>query len=75
VVNAIKIPPYLVLGQLSWANMQTAVYLVPVAIAGMLLGVFLVRRIDPAIFYRVAYVLIFLLSLKLIYDGVVGIWG
>jgi uncharacterized membrane protein YfcA len=41
----------------------------------MLWGVCLVRRIDPAIFYRVAYVLIFLLSLKLIYDGVVGIWG
>ena len=73
VVNAIKIPPYLVLGQLSWANMQAALYLVPVAVAGMLVGVFLVRRIDPAVFYRVAYVLIFLLSLKLIYDGVMGL--
>ncbi|WMT86330.1 sulfite exporter TauE/SafE family protein [Pelagibacterium sp. 26DY04] len=73
VVNAVKIPPYLVLGQLSWANMQAALYLVPVAIAGMLVGVFVVRRIDPAIFYRVAYLLIFLLSLKLIYDGAVGL--
>lgn len=75
VVNAIKIPFYLVLGQLSAPNMQAALYLVPVAIGGMVLGVFLVRRIDPALFYRVAYVLIFLLSLKLIYDGVMGIWG
>lgn len=73
VVNAIKIPPYFVLGQLSWANMQAALYLVPVAIGGMLLGVFLVRRIDPAIFYRVAYAVIFLLSIKLIYDGVAGL--
>lgn len=73
VVNAIKIPPYFMLGQLSWANMQAALYLVPVAIGGMLFGIFMVRRVDPAIFYRVAYVLIFLLSLKLIYDGVVGL--
>ena len=75
VVNAIKIPPYLMLGQLSWANMQAALYLIPAAIAGMLVGVTLVRRINPEVFYRATYVLIFLLSLKLIYDGVVGIWG
>lgn len=75
VVNAIKIPPYFVLGQLSLANMQAALYLIPVAIGGMLLGVFLVRRIDPSLFYRVAYVLIFALSLKLIYDGLAGIIG
>ncbi|SDG75954.1 sulfite exporter TauE/SafE family protein [Pelagibacterium luteolum] len=73
VVNAIKIPPYFMMGQLSVANMQAALLLVPVAIGGMLIGVYLVRRIDPALFYRVAYVMIFLLSLKLIYDGVVGI--
>lgn len=75
VVNAIKIPPYFVLGQLSWANMQAALYLVPVAIGGMVFGVFMVRRIDPAIFYKVAYGLIFMLSLKLIYDGVAGLAG
>lgn len=73
VVNAIKIPPYFVLGQLSWPNMQAALYLVPVAIGGMIFGVFMVRRIDPTIFYRIAYVLIFLLSLKLIYDGMMGL--
>lgn len=75
VVNAIKIPFYFVLGQLSAPNMQAALMLVPVAIAGMLVGVYFVRRIDPAIFYRIAYALIFLLSLKLIHDGIVGIWG
>ena len=73
VVNTIKIPPYFFLGQLSLANMQSALMLVPVAIVGMLTGVFLVRRIDPALFYRVAYVLIFALSIKLLYDGVIGV--
>ena len=54
--------------------MQAALYLVPAAIAGMVLGVFLVRRIDAGLFYRVAYILIFLLSLKLIYDGLAGLF-
>jgi uncharacterized protein len=73
VVNAAKIVPYFTLGQLSVANMQAALYLIPVAIGGMLIGVFLVRRISPTLFYKVAYILIFVLSLKLIYDGVVGL--
>lgn len=72
VVNAAKLIPYFYLGQLSITNMQAAATLVPVAIAGMLVGVFFVRRIDPALFYRVAYILVFALSLKLIYDGVAG---
>lgn len=74
VVNAAKIPFYLVLGQLSPSNLQAALYLAPVAIAGMMLGVFLVRRIDPALFYRLAYGLIFALAFKLIYDGIVGVF-
>lgn len=72
VVNAIKVPPYFFLGQLSWANMRLSLLLMPVAVAGMLAGVFLVRRIRPDSFYKIAYVLIFLLSLKLIHDGVTG---
>lgn len=75
VVNAAKIVPYFFLGQLSVSNMQAAVTLVPVAIAGMLIGVWLVRRISQDLFYRIAYVLIFLLALKLIYDGIIGFAG
>jgi uncharacterized protein len=75
VVNAVKIVPYFFLGQLSVSNMQAAATLVPVAIAGMLIGVYLVRRISQDLFYRIAYVLIFILSLKLIYDGVAGFIG
>lgn len=75
VVNAVKIVPYFFLGQLSVSNMQAAATLVPVAIAGTLIGVYLVRRISQTLFYRIAYVLIFLLSLKLIYDGVLGVLG
>lgn len=72
VINASKLVPYFFLGQLSVSNMQASAALTPVAIVGMLVGVYLVRRIDSALFYRIAYVLIFLLSIKLIYDGIAG---
>lgn len=74
VANAIKIPFYFLLGQLSGPNMYVAFMLVPVAIGGMLIGVFLVRRIKPRLFYSITYVLIFLLALKLIFDGITGLF-
>ena len=75
IINVIKLVPYYFLGQLSVSSLQTSVTLVPVAIVGMLVGIFLVRRISTVLFYRITYVLIFLLSLKLIYDGVRGVFA
>lgn len=69
IVNTAKLIPYFFLGQLSVSNLTIGLILTPVAIAGMLLGVFLVRRISVKLFYQLAYWLVFLLALKLIYDG------
>lgn len=74
IVNAAKLVPYFFLGQLSVSNLTAGAILVPVAIGGVLLGVYLVRRISMDWFYQLAYVLIFLLSLKLIYDGAIGVF-
>ena len=41
----------------------------------LVLGIFLVRRVNMELFYRIAYFLVFLLSLKLIWDGASGIAG
>lgn len=71
-VNTAKLIPYFFLGQLSVTNLTIGLILTPVAIIGMLLGVFLVRRISVKLFYQLAYWLVFFLALKLIYDGVVG---
>jgi hypothetical protein len=73
-VNVVKLIPYYFLGQLSTGNLNVSLALAPVAIAGMLIGIFLIRRISADLFYKIAYILIFLLSLKLIYDGIVGIF-
>ncbi len=72
-LNFLKLFPYYLLGQLSPANLEISAMLVPVAIGGMVLGIFLVRRVNMEVFYRIAYFLVFLLSLKLIYDGIIGI--
>jgi uncharacterized protein len=74
IVNTAKLVPYFFLGQLNVANLTHAAILVPVAIAGVLLGVLLVRRISVKRFYQLTYWLVFLLALKLIYDGAMGVF-
>lgn len=73
-INAAKLIPYYMLGQLSVPNLELALGLLPVAGLGMLAGVWMVRRIPAKVFYQIAYVLIFLLGLKLIYSGVTAIF-
>ena len=74
IVNTAKLVPYFFLGQLNVANLSHAAVLVPVAIIGVLAGVYLVRRISVKRFYQLTYWLVFLLALKLIYDGFVGVF-
>lgn len=73
-LNFGKLIPYYFLGQLSVANLETGALLAPVAIAGMLVGIWLVRRISGKLFYNVAYVLVFFVAIKLVYDGYLGVF-
>lgn len=68
-VNYAKLVPFYFLGQLSVTNLELAAALIPVGLLGMVSGVWLVRRVDSRFFYRLAYVLIFVLSIDLIYEG------
>ena len=74
IVNTSKLIPYGFLGQLNVSNLTAALFLTPVAIAGVLVGVALVKRISVKFFYYLAYAMVFILGLKLIYDGVTGIF-
>jgi uncharacterized membrane protein YfcA len=65
--------PYYFLGQLNVTNLTLAAALAPVGVIGVLVGVYLVRRISAKLFYQIAYWLVFLLALKLVWDGVAGI--
>jgi uncharacterized protein len=74
IVNSAKLIPYFFLGQLNVANLSHAAILAPLAIVGVMVGVYLVRRISVKRFYQLTYWLVFLLALKLIYDGAVGVF-
>jgi uncharacterized membrane protein YfcA len=73
-INFSKLVPYYFLGQLSVSNLEVGLVLAPAAVIFMLVGVWLVRRVSAKLFYNFAYVLIFFVALKLIYDGYVGVF-
>lgn len=69
VVNTAKLVPYFFLGQLNVQNLTLSAALAPVGVLGVFIGIYLVRRIDARLFYRIAYWLVFLLALQLIWEG------
>lgn len=74
IINAVKIPPYFLLGQFDRENLITAAIITPVAIPFVLIGAWLVKRFDVRAFYRVVYVLIFAVGLYLVAQGALSIW-
>ena len=73
IMNAVKLIPYFALGELDTGNLTAAASLVPVAIVATFAGAAIVKRMRAEIFYPITYTLVFVLSLKLIWDGAVGI--
>jgi uncharacterized membrane protein YfcA len=67
--NALKVLPYFLLGQLNLTNLSTSAVLLPLAIVTNIAGVWLVRRTPTEAFYKIVYLLIFLIGLELIYTG------
>ncbi len=73
IVNTAKLVPYYFLGQLNVQNLTLSAALAPIGVLGVFIGIYLVRRIDAKLFYRIAYWLVFLLALKLVWDGTSGL--
>lgn len=70
VVNYVKLVPYAWLGQLQSGNLMTSLVLAPLAPVGVLIGVYLHKRVSDRFFFAFVYVLLFLVGLRLIYDGI-----
>ncbi|MBI2717450.1 MAG: sulfite exporter TauE/SafE family protein [Rhizobiales bacterium] len=70
IVNALKIPPYWQLGEFNPGNVETALLLSPVAVAGAFAGYQATRWIPEKLFFRVIEALLALVSVKLIWDAV-----
>jgi uncharacterized membrane protein YfcA len=73
IINLLKLPPYWFLGQVNLASLETALLLSPLAIIGAYVGYRLTLILPEKIFFRIVEVALFLISLKLVYDGVVGL--
>ena len=69
-VNWMKLVPYFALGQFTTATLATSAALLPLAIATNFLGIWLVRRTPTVLFYKIAYVLMFLISVELTRSGI-----
>ena len=68
-INWMKVPAFLALGQFTPGNLGTSAVLLPVAIGSTLAGVALVRRIRPERFYRLIYLLMALVGIRLVWMG------
>ena len=75
VSNLIKIPAYGTLGLFTWDNLIAGLAVLPVALATNYLGIWLVRRTSPELFFRIAYVLMFFIAVELIRGAVVELGG
>lgn len=75
IVNAVKLVPYFALGQFDATNLGASAVLLPAAPLATLLGAWLVRRMKAEVFYPIMYVMVLIVSLKLIYDGLSAMLG
>jgi len=69
-INWMKVPAYLALGAFPHEVVVAALLLMPLAIVSTLVTVRWLKRMDPARFYVIIYVLMVLLGAKLLWDGV-----
>jgi hypothetical protein len=66
VSNVIKIPAFGSLGQLTADNLLIGAALLPAAVAANYAGIWLVRKMPAEAFFRMAYVLMFVIGVELI---------
>ena len=72
-VNWMKVVPYHSLGEMTRENLVTSLGLFPLALVSTWFGVLLVRRFSAERLTNVLYILLLLVSAKLMYDGAIGL--
>lgn len=68
-VNAIKLIPYYMLGQLTLQSLEKALVLMPLAAVSVFAGVRLVKLLPEKLFFKLVTWSLLLVSIKLIWDG------
>ncbi|MGI9272649.1 MAG: sulfite exporter TauE/SafE family protein [Woeseiaceae bacterium] len=68
--NYVKLVPYGWLGQLNTDNLSSSAALVILAPIGVWIGAWLHKRVSDRFFFAFVYALLFIVGIKLVYDGV-----
>ena len=74
-INAMKVVPYFLLGQFDATNLETSAVLLPVSVPATFAGIWLVKKFDTLSFYKVVYVLIFLIGVYLVWEALAQGFG
>jgi uncharacterized membrane protein YfcA len=67
--NVMKVVPYTALGQFSHETMVISLTMLPLAIAANFAGIWLVRVTPVGLFYRIAFALVFVISIGLTWEA------
>lgn len=70
VINFAKIPPYWALGQMNLGTVESAAILMPIAMVGAVSGMYMTRLLPEKVFFEIVRIALFLISLKLVWDGI-----
>ncbi|MDX1581839.1 MAG: sulfite exporter TauE/SafE family protein, partial [Alphaproteobacteria bacterium] len=73
-VNLVKLGPYAQLGLLNGGNLWTSLALAPLVPVGMVLGIWLHKKVSDALFVGIIYAALLFLGVKLTWDGVSGLY-
>ena len=69
IINALKLPPYWLLGQINLISLEKCLYLTPVALFGAWAGFKFTKVLPEGPFFKAVEIALLLVSLKLIYDA------
>jgi uncharacterized protein len=68
-VNLVKLPPFIALGQFTPETLGLSLVLIPIAIVANMAGIQIVRWMPTRLFYMVIYMLTCVIGMKLAFDG------
>lgn len=69
IINSAKVLPYFALGQFDTTNLTASLTLMPLAVIGVLVGVWAVKKVSQRFFYNLTYIAMIVVGAKLLWDG------
>ena len=75
ILNALKLPPYWMLGQINVASLEKCLILGPVSLVGAYVGYKATKVMPPKLFFRAVEIALFLVAVLLIRESAPQVWS